>query len=52
MGLTAHQAYGLAISVTIALTIWTLVGKVMSLFKTLSRLETAFLPMSKCLLDS
>ena len=47
-----HQAYGLAISVTIALTMWTFVGKVMPLlFKMLSRLVTAFLPMSKCLLD-
>ena len=38
---------------TIALTIWTFVGKVMSLlFNTLSRLVIAFLPMSKCLLIS
>ena len=38
---------------TIALTRWTLVGKVMSLlFKMLSRLITAFLPRSKCLLVS
>ena len=35
----------------IALTIWTFVGKVMSLlFNMLSRLVTAFLPRSKCLL--
>ena len=34
---------------TIALTIWIFVGKVMSLFNTLSRLVTAFLPRSKCL---
>ena len=35
----------------IALTIWTFVGKVMSLlFNTLSRLVIAFLPRSKCLL--
>ena len=38
---------------TIALTIWTVVGKVMSLlFKMLSRLVIAFLPRSKCLLIS
>ena len=38
---------------TIALTIWTLVGKVMSLlFNMLSRLVIAFLPRSKCLLIS
>ena len=37
----------------IALTIWTFVGKVMSLFfNTLSRLVIAFLPRSKCLLIS
>ena len=36
---------------TIALTIWTFVGKVMSLlFNMLSRLIIAFLPKSKCLL--
>ena len=36
---------------TIALTRWTLVGKVMSLlFNTLSRMVIAFLPRSKCLL--
>ena len=36
---------------TIALTIWTFVGKVKSLlFNTLSRLVIAFLPRSKCLL--
>ena len=36
---------------TIALTIWTFVGKVMSLlFNVLSRFSIAFLPMSKCLL--
>ena len=36
---------------TIALTIWTFVGKVESLlFNTLSRLDIAFLPRSKCLL--
>ena len=35
----------------ISLTIWTFVGKVMSLlFKTLSRFVIAFLPRSKCLL--
>ena len=35
---------------TIALTIWTFVGKVMSLlFNMLSRLVIAFLPRSKCL---
>ena len=35
---------------TIALTIWTFVGKVMSLlFTMLSRLVIAFLPRSKCL---
>ena len=38
---------------TIALTLWTFVGKVMSLFfKMLSRLAIAFLPRSKCLLIS
>ena len=38
---------------TIALTIWTFVGKVMSLlFNMLSKLVTAFLPRSKCLLIS
>ena len=38
---------------TIALTIWTFVGKVMSLFlNTLSRLVITFLPRSKCLLIS
>jgi len=38
---------------TIALTIWTLVSKVMSLlFNTLSRFVIAFLPRSKCLLIS
>ena len=38
---------------TIALTRWTFVGKVMSLFfNILSRLVTAFLPRSKCLLIS
>ena len=37
----------------IALTRWTFVGKVMSLlFNMLSRLVTAFLPRSKCLLIS
>ena len=39
--------------ITIALTIWTFVGKVMSLiFKMLSRLVIAFLPRSKRLLIS
>ena len=38
---------------TIALTIWTFVGKVMSLlFNMLSRLVITFLPRSKCLLIS
>ena len=38
---------------TMALTIWTFVGKVMSLFfNTLSRLAIPFLPRSKCLLIS
>ena len=38
---------------TIALTIWTFVGKVMSLlFNTLCRFFTAFHPRSKCLLVS
>ena len=38
---------------TIALTIWTFVGKVMSLlFNTLSRFVIAFLPRRKCLLIS
>ena len=38
---------------TIALTRWTIVGKVMSLiFNVLSRLVIAFLPRSKCLLIS
>ena len=38
---------------TITLTIWTFVGKVMSLlFKMLSRLVITFLPRSKCLLTS
>ena len=38
---------------TIALTMWTFVGKVMSLFfNMLSRLVIAFLPRSKCLLIS
>ena len=38
---------------TIALTIWTFVGKVISLlFNTLSRFIIAFLPRSKCLLIS
>ena len=36
---------------TIALTIWTFVGKVMSLlFNMLPRFVTAFLPRSKCIL--
>ena len=36
---------------TIALTIWSFVGKVMSLlFNTLSKFVIAFLPRSKCLL--
>ena len=43
----------LTIGKTIALTIWTFVGKVMSLlFNTLSRFVIAFLPRSKCLLIS
>ena len=38
---------------TMALTVWTFVGKVMFLlFNTLSRFVTAFLPRSKCLLIS
>ena len=38
---------------TIALTRWTIVGKVMSLlFNMLSRLVIAFLPRSKCLIMS
>ena len=38
---------------TVALTIWTFVGKVMSLlFNMLSRLVIAFFPLSKCLLIS
>ena len=38
---------------TIALTRWTIVGKVMSLlFSMLSRLVIAFIPRSKCLLIS
>ena len=38
---------------TIALTVWTIAGKVMSLlFNTLSRLVITFLPRSKCLLIS
>ena len=37
---------------TIALTRWTIVGKVMSLFNMLSRFLIAFLPRSKCLLIS
>ena len=38
---------------TIALTIWTFFGKVMSLlYNTLSRFVIAFLPKSKCLLIS
>ena len=38
---------------TIALTLWTFVGKVMSLlFNMLSRFVIAFLPRSKCLLIS
>ena len=38
---------------TIALTIWTFAGKVMSLlFNRLSKLEIAFFPRSKCLLIS
>ena len=38
---------------TIALTRWAFVGKIMSLlFNMLSRLVTAFLPRSKCLLIS
>ena len=37
---------------TIALTIWTVVGKVYLLFNTLFRLVIAFLPRSKCLLIS
>ena len=40
-------------SATIALTLWTFVGKVMSLlFNTLSRFVIAFLPRSRCLLIS
>ena len=37
---------------TRALTIWTIVGKVMSLLNMLSRFVIAFLPRSKCLLIS
>ena len=37
---------------TIALTRWTFVGKVMSLFNMLSRLVITFLPRTKCLLIS
>ena len=37
---------------TIALTIWTFFGKVISLFNILSRLVITFLPRSKCLLIS
>ena len=37
---------------TIALTRWTFVGKVMSVFNILSRLVIAFLPRSKCFLIS
>ena len=38
---------------TISLTVWTFVGKVMSLlFNVLSRFVIAFLPRSKCLLIS
>ena len=37
---------------TIALTRWTFVGKVMSVFSMLSRLVIAFLPWSNCLLIS
>ena len=33
---------------TIALTVWTFVGKVILVFNTLSRFVTAFLPRSKC----
>ena len=43
----------MTIGKTIALTIWTFIGKVISLrFNTLSRLVIAFLPTSKCLLIS
>ena len=42
----------MTIGKTIALTRWTFVGKVMSLFSMLSRLVIAFLPRSKCLLIS
>ena len=43
----------MAIGKTIALTVWTFVGKVMSLlFNMLSRLVITFLPRSKCLLIS
>ena len=43
----------MTIGKTIALTIWTLVGKAISLlFNTLSRFFIAFLPRSKCLLIS
>ena len=43
----------MTIGETIALTRWTFVGKAMSpLFNRLSRLVTAFLPRSKCLLIS
>ena len=39
--------------ITVALTIWTFVGKVVSLlFNTLSKFVIAFLPWSKCLLNS
>ena len=47
--LTSHMTTGK----TIALTIWTLVGKVISLlFNMLSRLVIAILPRSKCFLIS
>ena len=47
---SSHKLY-VTTGKTIALTMWTLVGRVMSLlFSTLSRFVIAFLPKSKCLL--
>ena len=48
-----HPYTNMTTGKTIALTIWTFVGKVMSLlFNTLSKFVIAFLPRSKCLLIS
>ena len=50
---TVHLSYlDLTTGKTIALTLWTFVGKVMSLLFNMSRFAVAFLPRRKCLLIS